>query len=123
MPCRTIRLILTFALSLLVVPFASGARSPAKLPQTGMLWQEDISRYKQAFRQRLQARSCIEERTMLVELHVIEWHFKRASELVVKLGPMVPRGRGFISKSIRATLPDTSWFLRRSSRPLGLKKS
>ena len=60
---------------------------------------------------------------MLVEFHVIEWHFKRASELAVKLEPMVPRGRGFISKSITANLPDTSWFLRRSSRPFGLKKS
>jgi hypothetical protein len=122
MTCRTIRLILTPALSVLVVPFASGA-PPAKLPRTDVLWHGGIPDGEQAFRQGLQEQGCIEERTRLVEFHVIEWHFKRASALAVTLEPMGPRGRGFMSKRIRANLPDTSGFLPRSSRPLGLQKS
>jgi putative tryptophan/tyrosine transport system substrate-binding protein len=85
MTCHTSGLLIILALGLLMPPFTSGAQSPAKLPRIGVLWQGDIPRYEQAFRQGLQEQGYIEGRTILVEYRVVEWHFKRASELAAEL--------------------------------------
>jgi len=85
MTCHTSGLLIILALGLLMAPFTSGAQSPAKLPRIGVLWQGDIPRYEQAFRQGLQEEGYIEGRTILVEYRAIEWHFKRASGLAAEL--------------------------------------
>jgi putative tryptophan/tyrosine transport system substrate-binding protein len=82
---RTIRFLVTLTLGLLMAPFTSGAPSPAQLPRIGVLWQGDMPRYEQAFRQGLQELGYIEGRTILVEHRVVEWHSKRASELAAEL--------------------------------------
>jgi putative tryptophan/tyrosine transport system substrate-binding protein len=50
-----------------------------------VLWQGDIPRYEQAFRQGLQEQGYIEGRTILVEYRATEWHFTRAPELAAEL--------------------------------------
>jgi putative tryptophan/tyrosine transport system substrate-binding protein len=82
---RRIGFLLTLALGLLVPSFTSGAQSPAKLPRIGVLWQGDMPRYEQAFRQGLQELGYVEGRTILVEHRVVEWHSTRASELAAEL--------------------------------------
>jgi putative ABC transport system substrate-binding protein len=85
MTCHTSGLLIILALGLLMAPFTSGAPSPAKLPRIGVLWQGDMPRYEQVFRQGLQELGYIEGRTILVEHRVIEWHSMRASELAAEL--------------------------------------
>jgi putative tryptophan/tyrosine transport system substrate-binding protein len=85
MTCHTSGLLVILALGLLMPPFTSGAQSPAKLPRIGVLWQGDIPRYEQAFRQGLQEQGYIEGRTILVEYRVVGWHSTRASELAAEL--------------------------------------
>jgi putative tryptophan/tyrosine transport system substrate-binding protein len=81
----TIALLITLALGLLMAPFTAGAPSPAKLPRIGVLWQGDMPRYEQAFRQGLQELGYIEGRTILIEHRVVEWQSTRASELAAEL--------------------------------------
>jgi putative ABC transport system substrate-binding protein len=85
MTCHTSGLLVILALGLLMAPFTSGAQSPAKLPRIGVLWQGDMPRYEQAFRQGLQELGYIEGRTILIEHRVVEWHSTRASELAAEL--------------------------------------
>jgi putative tryptophan/tyrosine transport system substrate-binding protein len=63
----------------------TAAPPPGQLPRIGVLWQGDISRYAEAFRQGLQEQGDIEGQTILVESRVAEWHFKGASELAAEL--------------------------------------
>jgi putative ABC transport system substrate-binding protein len=85
MTCHTSGLLVLLTLGLLMAPFVSDAQVPAKLPRIGVLWQGDIPRYEQAFRQGLQEQGYLEGQTILVEYRVAEWHFTRASELAAEL--------------------------------------
>ena len=82
---RTVWFFVTLTLGILVAPFTSGAQSPAELPRIGVLWQGDMPRYEQAFRQGLQELGYVEGRTILVEHRVVEWQSRRASELAAEL--------------------------------------
>jgi putative ABC transport system substrate-binding protein len=85
MTCHTSGLLIILALGLLLAPFTSGAPSPAKLPRIGVLWQGNMPRYEQAFRQGLQEHGYFEGRTILIESRADEWHFTRAAELAAEL--------------------------------------
>jgi putative tryptophan/tyrosine transport system substrate-binding protein len=85
MTCHTSGLLVILALGLLMPPFTSGAQSQAKLPRIGVLWEGDMPRYEQAFRQGLQELGYIGGRTILVEHRVVKWHSTRASELAAEL--------------------------------------
>jgi ABC-type uncharacterized transport system substrate-binding protein len=83
---RTLGLLVTLALGLLVVPLAAGAQQAARIPRIGLLWSGAPSDpYAQAFRQGLQELGYVEGKSIVLEDRSAEGRPDRLLTLAAEL--------------------------------------
>jgi putative ABC transport system substrate-binding protein len=89
MTCRTLRFIVTLALSLLVTPFATHAQVPVKVPRIGILaagsFAPDRARNLEAFRQRLRELGRVEGQNLAIAYRSVEDRAERLPDLAAEL--------------------------------------
>jgi len=86
--CNTVRLIVMLTLSILVVPRASHAQQPTKVPRIGILMSltpEMGQHFFDAFRHGLREQGWVEGQTILLELRWTEGKLERHADLAAEL--------------------------------------
>ena len=82
---RTVGLIVTFTLGLLVVPLAAEAQQPAKVPRIGFLGTLPTNPYYEALRQGLQEFGYVEGQNIAIERRYSEGKAERLPDLAAEL--------------------------------------